>query len=306
MAKKKFYRPILFGLMIFLKGIFSFMPFEAAFHFAGFMGRLAFRLIQKERAKTLAHLKIAFPDKSQKELEQLGAEVFQNYGYIAAELAFFDKLLPRLSEIISVTGREILDEVMRQGKGGIAIVSHLGNWEFLGGYLTLLGYPGVVIGRRIYYDKYDKILVGIRNKMKLRTIYRDESSRAILRALKEKNFVGFVVDQDVETVDGVYAEFFGRPAYTPSAPIRLALRLDIPVTPFFIVREGMKHRIIIEPPLELVKTGDVEKDILVNTQQWVTIQENYIRRYPQCWVWNHKRWKTALKSVIASPKGEAI
>jgi len=295
MAKQKFYRPILYGLLLSLKGLFSLLPFSAAFRFAGFLGRSSFYLIKKERIKTLAHLKIAFPDRSEKELQKLGADVFQNYGYIAAELALIDKLLPDFDKIISVTGREILDKVVRQGKGGVAIVSHLGNWEFLGGYLTMLGYPGVVIGRRIYYDKYDKMLVGIRDKMKLRTIYRDESSRGILKAFKEKKFVGFVVDQDMETVDGVFTDFFGRPAFTPSAPVRLALRLGIPVVPLFIIREGMKHHIVIEPALDLESTGDPEKDILVNTQKWVTIQENYIRRYPHLWVWNHKRWKSVPK-----------
>ncbi len=275
------------------------LPFGAAFHFAGFVGRRAFYLIKKERVKTLAHLKIAFPERSEKELEKLGADVFQNYGYIAAELAFLDRRLKRFGEIITMQGREFLDEVVRQAKGGIVIVSHLGNWEYLGGYLAMLGYPCAVIGRRIYYDKYDQMLVGIRKKMKLRTIYRDESSREILKELKEKKFVGFVVDQDVDTVDGVYAEFFGRPAYTPTAPIRLALRLGIPVVPVFIVRNGMKHHVIVEPLLDLVKTGDAEKDILVNTQKWVSLQENYIRRYPHLWVWNHRRWKTPPPSSIS-------
>jgi KDO2-lipid IV(A) lauroyltransferase len=298
MANKKFYRPILYGLMMVLKGFFSLLPFVAAFRFTGFLGRMAFYLIKKERVKTLEHLKIAFPDRSENDLEKLGADVFQNYGYIAAELAFIDKLLPCFDKIISITGRKILDEVVGQDRGGVAIVSHLGNWEFLGGYLAMLGYPSAVIGRRIYYDKYDKMLVGIRNKMKLRTIYRDESPREVLKAIKEKKFVGFVVDQNVETVDGVFAEFFGRPAFTPSAPVRLAMRLDIPVVPLFIIREGMKHHIIIEPSLDLVRTGDTEKDILVNTQKWVTLQENYIRRYPHLWVWNHKRWKTVPKEPI--------
>lgn len=300
MAKKKFYRPILYGIMLALRALFSLLPVRLGMAFAGFMGRLAFRFIAKEREKTITHLKIAFPERSEKELTQLGSDVFKNYGYIAAELAFIDKLLPRFHELISIEGREILDETVRIGKGGIAIISHLSNWEFLGGYLTMLGYPGVVVGRRIYYDKYDTMLVGIRNKMKMQTIYRDEASRSILKAIKEKKVVGFVVDQDVETVDGVFADFFGRPAYSPSAPVRLALRLDIPLIPFFIVRQGMmKHHITIEPPIVLERTGDAEKDIVLNTQKWVSVQERYIRQYPQFWVWNHKRWKTTQKQPVS-------
>jgi KDO2-lipid IV(A) lauroyltransferase len=300
MAKKKFYRPILYYLLITARGFFMLLPFRAGFAFGGFLGKAAFYLISKERKKTITHLKIAFPKKPEKELVRLGARTFQNYGYVAAELALIDKLIPHFKDIIQVTGSEHLKQGLAGGKGLIALAAHFGNWEMLAGALAYSGYPGVAIARRIYYDKFDKMLLEIRAKMKLKTIYRDDSSgREVLKALRENRVLGIIADQDVETVDGVFVEFFGRPAYTPTAPVRLALKFKIPLIQVFMIRDGFRHHMIVEPPLELTDTGDPEKDIVTNTQKWATVQERYIRQYPHLWVWNHKRWKTVPKETIS-------
>ena len=128
--------------------------------------------------------------------------------------------------------------------------------------------------------------------MKVQTIYRDASVRQMLNVFKENRMLGFVVDQDVESVDGVFVNFFNKPAFTPIAPVRFALSVGAPIIPVFIVREGMKHHMIVEPAIEISRTGNKEEDIRVNTQRWVDVQERYIRNYPHLWVWNHRRWKT--------------
>ncbi len=269
------------------------LPFSWGFHFAGFIGKSAFYLLPTEKRKVVTHLKMAFPDKSEAEIVTLGARNFQNYGYTMAELALLDKQLPKFDKLITVEGREHFDTGRAAGKGIIALTAHFGNWEILGGWLSMLGYPGSVVARKIYYDKYNELLVGVRSKMKLKTLYRDDSPREILKALKENRVVGIVADQDVSSVDGVHVNFFGKPAYTPTAPVRLAMKLGVPVIPCMIIREeGFRHKIIIEPALDLQQTGDEEKDVFANTQKWVSIQEKYIREYPHLWVWNHKRWKT--------------
>src|SRR6185503_11675146 len=113
-----------------------------------------------------------------------------------------------------------------------------------------------VIARCIYYERYDRLLVDVRSQMKLETIYRDDSPRRVLRALKENRVLGVVADQDVDTVEGVFVDFFGQPAYTPAAPARLAAATGAALIPCFIIREGMYHRIVIEPPVLLEETGE--------------------------------------------------
>ncbi len=293
MPKKKFHRPILYVLLRITGALFSLLPFEAGLDFGGAVGRFAFRSLKKEREKTLKHLALAFPEKSAKELEAIGEKVFENYGYVIAELGLLEKLLPRLEKDLTVEGREHFDNGRAKGNGVIAVTAHFANWELLGGWLAMSGYPGTVVARRIYYEKYDKLLVATRAKMKLETIYRDESPRRILKALRDNRVLGIVPDQDVETVEGVFVDFFGRPAYTPTAPVRFAMASGAPLVPCFLIREGKKYRIKIEPPIQFQDTGDKAKDLVANTQKWVSIQEHYIRQYPHLWVWNHKRWKTS-------------
>ncbi len=301
MAKKKFYRPVLYALLIGAKTLFSLLPLRAGIAFGGFIGRLAF-FIPKERKKTLEHLRMAFPEKPDSELKALGSRVFENYGYMTAELALLDKIIPRLEEFVTIEGRELMEAELARGKGILGVLAHFGNWELMGGTLALFGYPVHCIARRIYYDKYDEELLKVRTKMKVHTIYRENSVRALPKALKHGDIVGIVVDQDIEWAGGVFADFFGRPAYSMAAPVRFAQAAGAPLMPIFMVREGLRHRMIIEPRIEFVDTGDREKDLLTNTQRWVSVQERFIRKYPHLWVWNHKRWKTAPKTPISLEK----
>ena len=150
------------------------------------------------------------------------------------------------------------------------------------------------MARHIYYDPYDKALLDVRKKLKLKTIYRDSptAAREAFKAFKENQVVGFVADQDVDTIDGVFVDFFGQAAFSPAAPVKFAMKTGAPLIAIFMIREGMKHRLVIEPPIELTQTSDEKKDLVTNTQKWVSLQEKYIRRYPELWVWNHRRWKT--------------
>src|SRR3989338_3579098 len=211
-AKKKFYRPILYGVFIALVRIFSLLPYRFGFAFAGFTGWAAFHLIERERRKVLEHLAIAFPEMPAEERRKLGARTFRNYGYTVAELALIDASIEHFGKLVSISGREHFDAALAKGNGVIAVTAHFGNWEALGGYLSLSGYPGSVLARKIYVEQYDRMLVRLRAKMKLETIYRDNSAREVLRALKQNRVLGVVADQDVGTIDGVFVDFFGKPA----------------------------------------------------------------------------------------------
>ena len=292
--KNKSIRHILYALLVGVKAIFYLLPYQLGFKIAGSLGKLAFHLIKKEKEKTLTHLRMAFgAEKSEKEILKIGEAVFEHYGRTLFELAMIDKIIPRFDDFVHASGYENFDKALKGGKGVVVTIAHFGNWEIMGGYTALKGYPCTVIARKIYFEKYDRLLVNLRNKMKVQTIYRDESVRKMLHVFKENRMLGFVVDQDVESVDGVFVNFFNRPAYTPVAPVRFAKTTGAPIIPVFIVRDGMKHHMIVEPAIDLVDTGNKDSDTKVNTQAWVAIQEKYIRQYPHLWVWNHKRWKTA-------------
>ncbi len=295
--KHKFYRPILYYLLISAGALFNLLPYRVGFIVSGFLGRTAFHILPKEKKKTLSHLRLAFGnEKSEKEIREIGAKVFEHYGRTMSELAQVDKIIPHFDDIVRASGYEHFDKGLKAGKGVVVTIAHFGNWEIMGGYTAMKGYPCTVIARKIYYEKYDRLLVDLRNKMKVETIYRDASVKSMLGVLKKNRMLGFVVDQDVASVDGVFVNFFNHPAFTPTAPVRFALASGAPIIPVFIVREGIRHHMIVEPAIELTETGNKEEDVRINTQKWVDVQEKYIRRYPHLWVWNHKRWKSLPKN----------
>ena len=95
----------------------------------------------------------------------------------------------------------------------------------------------------------------------------------------------------------MFVNFFGIPAYTPTAPVLIAMKSKASFIPGRIVREGRRHCIRLEEPLTLRSTGDRESDLSYNTQQWSGCIERYIREHPEQWVWMHRRWRTRPEDV---------
>ncbi len=293
MGKIKFHRDFLYTLLISARFFFNLLPYRVGFSFGGTIGKITFHILPKEKRKTLLHLRLAFGnEKSDREIRQIGQAVFENYGKTVAELGLIDKIVKHFDGFVTASGYEHFDKALATGKGVVVTIAHFGNWEVMGGYTALKGYPCTVIAKKIYFEKYDRLLVGLREKMKVKTIYRDDSARSMLGVLRKNGMLGFVVDQDVQSVEGVFVNFFNRPAFTPTAPVRFALASGAPIIPVFIIRRGFRHHMIVEPAIELAQSNDKDEDVRVNTQKWVSVQEKYIRKYPELWVWNHKRWKT--------------
>lgn len=272
----------------------SYLPPKIGLFISGKLGLLAYLILQKYRKITIGNLQLAFgSEKTEEELKRIAKTVFENLGKNAFEFIRSPRINSRnIDRLVEIENPEIARAAFRKGRGIIIITAHIGNWELMAATLRLKGYPGVTVGRRIYFDKYDKFLNRLRKIQDVDVIYRDESPRRILKVLKENRIVGIVADQDVDSVEGVFVNFFGRRAYTPAGPAALARVSGATLIPTFIVRKNAHHKLVFEDPIELVDTGDKESDLTANTQKWSDVVESYIRRYPEQWVWMHRRWKT--------------
>jgi KDO2-lipid IV(A) lauroyltransferase len=130
-------------------------------------------------------------------------------------------------------------------------------------------------------------------------IFKNESARQILRVLKGAGTVGILADQNTMPEEGVWVDFFGTPACTTTGIARVALHTDAAVVPGYAYWDESlrKYRLRFEPPVELVRSGDNERDVLENTRRFSKVIEKIIREHPEQWVWVHARWKNR-------PKGE--
>ena len=277
--------------------IFIFYPFPLHFgvKIGAFLGKIAYYIIPKERAKTLKHLRNAFQkEKSENEIRKIAKNVFSNLGKNAFEWLSFPKLNKRwFDTFITPQGLEHIIQAQKRGKGVIILASHVGNWELLAAYLNHKGYKGGIIVKRIYIEQIDRLFANMRKRMGNEIYYRDGSPKGPLRILKNGGFLGLLPDQDVDSVEGIFVDFFGKPAYTPTAPVKFAIKTGAALIPVFLIRgDNNKFKLIVEKEISLDITSDEERNTLVNTLKWSRILEKYIRQYPDQWVWMHRRWKT--------------
>jgi len=195
-------------------------------------------------------------------------------------------------EIVVFEGKAHIDRALAQGRGAIILTGHFGNWELLAASLVAQVAPLSPIARRVRSKRLDLLVRACRQKAGYLSIDRDSATRDALRCLRRNELLGLLADVDTN-VDGVFVDFFGRPAHTPYSPVAIALKTGATILPTFIVRQpDDSHCVIVEPPLVLKKTGNREQDFLVNTQNFTEIIESYVRRYPEQWIWMHERWKT--------------
>jgi KDO2-lipid IV(A) lauroyltransferase len=108
-----------------------------------------------------------------------------------------------------------------------------------------------------------------------------------------------LADQNTMPNEAVFVDFFGKMASTSTGIARVALHTNAAVVPVYVVWDQtvQKYRLRFEPPVPLIRTGDTERDVFANTQQFARIIEGIIRQYPDQWLWVHGRWNTR-------PKGE--
>jgi KDO2-lipid IV(A) lauroyltransferase len=279
-------------LLVVLRAGLQALPEPVAHALFRFFADLAFVTLGVHRRRALANLRIAFPDMPDSQARLITKRMLHNLARNAVEFIRFPLMSKeRILSMVTIERSEIVSRLARDGRGAIAMSAHLGNWELFAAAIAAMGYPISVVARRIYYHKFEELLSGTRRAAGVRVVYRDDP-KAILRALRDGRFLGILPDMDIVKLDSIYVEFFGRLALTPTGPVALALRTGVPLVPAFIVRNADgTHTILVEEPLELIRTGNVQKDLLVNTMRAAKVIERVIRTYPDQWMWMHRRWQ---------------
>jgi Kdo2-lipid IVA lauroyltransferase/acyltransferase len=284
---------VYYGLLIILP-IIRAIPYRPALRLGAFSGRVVRWLLPFERRIANENLATAFPEKTKAERDEIARQVFMNAGRNLIEGIQLDKLRPKFDELIEVEGWDNFAKASKAGKGTIYITAHVGNWEIQGGYSALKGHPATVIAKEVYDPRLDAMLVEIRRKNRMDTIHRDDPNitMKIAQVLSQNHFLGILIDQDTK-VRGVWVDFFGRPAFTPSGPAYLALTFGLPVMGGFIYRMANgKHKVVIVEPYYCESTGNLKEDIQRETQKMSDMVAGWIREHPTEWVWFHRRYKT--------------
>lgn len=268
------------------------LPYRSASGVGSCFGKILYFFDRKHRKIAYENLRPSFPEKTESDLKNIIKKLYDNMGRGFTEFLYLPKLpLEKLKTLIKVKGEEHLKTAINKGKGVIVIVSHFGNWELMGARYTEYG-ASTVIAFPQSNALADKVITKYRTKAGMRIIFTGNAVKEIFRALRNKGMVGFLADQDAHA-EGVFIDFFGRPASTNRGPAVMALKTKAAIIMSFIVREkDNTFTLHIEPELQLVDTGAFEADVRKNTENWSAVLERYVREYPEQWFWVHRRWKT--------------
>ncbi len=258
------------------------------------LARLGYHLSLKHRLIAIHNLTRAFPEKSMDDIIAIAKASYSDFAKIIAEFSEIIYLNPEnLGRWVTVKGLENYEKACLSGRGVLLFSGHFGNWEFGSAALAILSRPPVFMARRMDNTFLEEAALRIRAVVGVRTLNKEGAMRPALRLLKNGETIKLLIDQNVAVYDGIFVDFFGRPACTTSGVALMALHTGAAVLPIFTTRmpDG-RYLTEIGEEVETVVTGTRDADVLANTQNYTQIIEDHIRKYPKQWFWVHQRWKT--------------
>jgi len=263
--------------------------------FAIALGRLFYLLHFRLRRVGMRNLELAFPEKSEAERARILRGVFTSLGRQLAELCQFPRYtLENVDRVVVYDGLANFEKAYARGKGVLFLTAHFGAWELSAFAHSLHGHWLHIVMRPMDNPYLDRMIEHYRTMHGNKTVAKDDFVRGLLAAMKAGETVGILMDTNMTPPQGVFVNFFGIPACTASGMARIALRTDAAVVPGFTIwdQELGKYRLRFDPAVELIRTGDLEADLVANTQKFTKVIEDYVRKYPEQWLWVHRRWKT--------------
>ena len=285
---------------LFVHGV-RILPRRGARGVGEFIGWLAFLGLGRLRVVGERNLRLAFPETLESERNRILRAEYRNLGHLLAEFCLMpDYSADQASEFIRYEGLENYLQARDRGKGVLVLTGHLGAWELSSFYHSLMGMPMGMVIRRLDNPLVDAFVNRIRCLHGNRVIPKDDFARGLIASMRAGETVGILMDTNMTPPQGVFVPFFGVQACTASAMARISLRTGAAVLPGFLLWEKSEKRYVLRfgAELGLVNTGEVEQDAIANTAAFTMVLEEYIRRYPEQWLWMHRRWKTR-------PPGEA-
>jgi KDO2-lipid IV(A) lauroyltransferase len=268
-------------------------PFARALAIA--ISQLVYLFHVRLRQVGMRNLEMVFPEKSEKERKRILRAEFTSLGRQLAELCQFPRYTPEnIDEVVVYEQLENYERAYARGKGVLFLTAHFGGWELSAFAHSLHGHRVNIVMRPMDNPYLDGLLQSYRTMHGNKVVPKDDFVRGLLGAMKAGETVGILMDTNMTPPQGVFVDFFGIPACTASGLARIALRTDAAVVPGFTIWDESlrKYRLRFDPALELVRTGDLEADIITNTQKFTQVIEEYVRKYPEQWLWVHRRWKT--------------
>jgi KDO2-lipid IV(A) lauroyltransferase len=271
------------------------LPRPVARGFGAGLGWLVYRLLRRLRRVGCRNLELAYPAMATEERERILQGVYTSLGWQLAEFCRMARYTRgNTAGLIRYEGLENFVEAQASGKGVLILTGHLGAWELSSFYHSLMGHPMGMVIRRLDNKRLDAYVNHIRCLHGNRVNHKDDFARGLLTAMRAGETVGILMDTNMTPPQGVFVDYFGTAACTASGLARVALKTGAAVLPGFLLWEQSEKRYVLHfgKRIGLPGSGNAEADVLALTQRCTSVIEDWVRRYPEQWLWIHRRWKT--------------
>lgn len=269
------------------------LSFSAAGRIGERIGRLGYAPLGIRRAVVEKQLSAAMPELDRSEIDRIARAAYGHLGRTTIETA----LLPSYSaeHIIdlfeTVNDWSLVEERLSLGKGLIVVTGHLGNWELGGAYLAARGLSVDVVARHMANPLFDGYLTRTRRRIGMTVIHDESAVKRIPRSLRDGHVAALVMDQGAVGLASTWVPFFGRLAKTPRGPAVFALRMGAPMVLGIALRKPSgKYELSFES-IDTTSTGDREADVDRMVADYTSALERWVRRAPEQYLWQHRRWK---------------
>lgn len=286
------------------------VPMPAVLAAGTLLGRAFYAFDRPHRRLAVKNLQAAFPLRSEEDCRSIARGMFSHFGRLLTVLLKFSTMRPaQMLARVEFEGEERVVAAHAEGRGVLLFTGHFGFWEINALVHALEIKPMAVLARPLDNPLLHDLLERVRRRTGNSVIYRRGAIRRVLRALADNQAVAFLIDQHIATSDAVYVDFFNRPAATTSALASLALRTGAPVVPVFALPQpGGRFRMVYEHAVAPPREDDPDA-IHAFTQRCTGVLEMYVRRYPDLWLWMHRRWRdvdgdTKVKGMFPAARAE--
>jgi len=271
------------------------IPLPLARLFSGLLAWFVYRAFGRLRRVGIRNLEFALPALSAAERDRILYGVYRHLGWQLVEFCRMTRYTPQnTANWLRTEGLDRFLAAQARGKGVLIVTGHLGAWELSSFYHSLMGHPMGMVIRRLDNRRLDQFVNAIRCLHGNQVIHKDDFGRGLLMAMRSGQTVGILMDTNMTPPQGEFVEFFGRQACTATGLAHIARKTGAAVLPGFMLWEPAERRYVLHFGLEIQipYTDDVAADIRTGTQLCTSAIEGWIRRYPDQWLWIHRRWKT--------------